>query len=327
MKISFTGVSRRTEFFQQNTGYGKLFGKLYQALKPSKYDIGLNDTSAAVAICCENPGWLYREGNQYTIGYTTHESTEMIPEWVQGLKNVDEIWTPSEFISEVVRKYTDKQVTTVPIFVDDEFTPVRREIGSTFFFLHIGDPSPRKGGSIVLECFQELFENVSNVALVLKSFGSTPNLMKANSLSNVIVLGSDYSQSEMNELYGKMHCLVYPTIGEGGGYIPLEAMCTGLPTISTAQWSDYKNYIQLQIDSSWVDIPQSIVESSFLRGNILNPSKESIKKLMMSAHQDYKIYEQSYSDQIKELKAQHSSTKIIEQIVIPRLQEIEKNYV
>jgi len=327
MKISFTGVSRRTEFLQQNTGYGKLFGKLYESLEPSEYEVSLNDTSAPVAICCENPGWLYREDNQYTIGYTTHESTEMIHEWAQGLKNVDEIWTPSEFISEVVRKYTDKQVTTVPIFVDDEFTPVRREIGNTFFYLHVGEPSPRKGGSLVLECFQELFENVPDVVLVFKSFGSTHNMMGVNSLSNVVVLGSDYSQSKMNELYGKVHCLVYPTAGEGGGYIPLEAMCTGLPTISTAQWSDYKNYIQLQIDSSWVDVPQPIVESSFLRGNILEPSKDSIKMLMMSVYQDYNSYEQSYSDQTKELKEQHSSNKIIEQIVIPRLQEIEKNYV
>jgi len=327
VKISFNGVSRRSEFFEQNTGYGKLFGKLFEALKQTHYEVVLNDSTAPVAICCENPGWLYREPGQYTIGYTTHESTEIVPEWAKGLEAVDEIWTPSQFITEVFRDYTNKEVTTVPISVDDDFVPVRRNASRPFLFLHVGEPSPRKGGSIVLECFQELFGDSDEVQLVFKSFGNTTNLVGANMMSNVVVLSNDYSQQQMNQLYGKVHCLVYPTMGEGGGFIPLEAMATGLPTISTTPWSDYKDFIELPIDSRWVPVSEQLLQTSPLRGSILEPDKDSIKERMTLVYEDYEKYEELYSNRVQELKKQYSSTNIVEWIVIPRLREIEERYV
>ena len=325
MKVSFTGVSKRQEFFSQNTGYGKLFKKLYDNISKTEYEPVLNDRSAPIAICCENPSWLYKEGNQYTIGYTTHESTEMMQEWIDNLDTVDEIWTPSEFIADIIRKYTNKQVLNVPIFVDDTFKPVRRRKDTPFFFLHVGEPAVRKGGSLVLECFAEIFKDNPNVFMVFKSFGNTPNLIGSNLYSNVIVIGSDYSEEEMNSLYAKMHCLVYPTMGEGGGFIPLEAMFTGLPTISTTQWSDYKKFIKLPIKSGFVDVPNDIIKNTPLRGQFILPDKESVKEQMLEVYENYKKYEEIYSNQVEELRKEHSWERVVNKIVVPRLREIKGN--
>lgn len=325
MKISFTGVSRRQEFWDQNTGYGKIFKQIYDGLDGSDYQPVVNDQSASVAICCENPGWLYREGKQYTIGYTTHESTEMVEQWAQNLSTVDEIWAPSRWIANVIRKYTNKNILVVPVCATNSFTPVRRVKDETFYFVHVGEPAIRKGGDLVLESFVELFGDNPNVVMVFKSFGNTSNLVGANTYDNVVVIGSDYTEEQMNSLFSKMHCLVYPTMGEGGGIIPLEAMLTGMPVISTTPWSDYSNYILLPVESEPMDVPQSMSSTTWLRGQIFKPSKKSIKQQMLEVYNNYERYEQLYSDQVDSIRKEYSWSRVIDEIIIPRLQEVTNN--
>jgi len=325
MKVSFTGVSRRQEFFDQNTGYGKVFKNIYDNLAGTQYEPVLNDRSAPVAICSENPGWLYKEGNQYTIGHTTHESTGMVQQWIDNLPVVDEIWTPSKWIADVIRKHTDKNVLVVPNCATDTFAPVRRQNNSPFYFIHVGEPAIRKGGSLVLQAFIELFGDNPDVFMVFKSFGNTTNLVGANMYGNVLVVTDDYTEEQMNNLFAKMHCLIYPTMGEGGGIIPLEAMLTGLPTIATTDWADYSDYIHLPVDADLVDVPADMVQSTWLRGQIFSPSKESIKKQMLNVYENYQKYEEIYANQVYSIREEYSWSRVVNQIVVPRLKEIEEN--
>ncbi|MFR4337305.1 MAG: hypothetical protein ACLT33_03960 [Lachnospira pectinoschiza] len=54
--------------------------------------------------------WDYR----YNIGYWAWELETFPEEWLPAFKLVDEVWTPSDFVTNTLKKYTDKPVVTVP---------------------------------------------------------------------------------------------------------------------------------------------------------------------------------------------------------------------
>ena len=54
---------------------------------------------------------------RYNIGYWLWELEEFPKEWLPAFHLLDEVWTPSEFISQNLRKYTDKPVYTLPYSV------------------------------------------------------------------------------------------------------------------------------------------------------------------------------------------------------------------
>lgn len=56
--------------------------------------------------------------HRYNIAYWLWELEEFPEEWLGCLKLVDEIWTPADFITNTLKKYTNKPVHTVPYCVE-----------------------------------------------------------------------------------------------------------------------------------------------------------------------------------------------------------------
>jgi glycosyltransferase involved in cell wall biosynthesis len=48
---------------------------------------------------------------------------------------------------------------------------------------------------------------------------------------------------ELVNLYHRHHVLIYPTWGEGFGFIPAQALASGMPVITTYPWAEYKEFI------------------------------------------------------------------------------------
>lgn len=59
--------------------------------------------------------------------------------------------------------------------------------------------------------------------------------------SNIKAINEDYSVEQLVALYHSHDVLIYPSWGEGFGFIPLQALATGMPTICTYDWAQYKN--------------------------------------------------------------------------------------
>lgn len=57
---------------------------------------------------------------RYNIAYWLWELEEFPDYWLPCIQTVDEIWTPSEFISNALRRRTKKPVVTVPYAIDME---------------------------------------------------------------------------------------------------------------------------------------------------------------------------------------------------------------
>ena len=326
MKISFTGVAlhNNNSFNTQQNGYARVARQIYNSLERHGFEVVINDPTAEINICCDNPGWLRRQPNQYNIGIATHESTEIIPEWQDGLNLMDEIWTTATWVKEdCFDKYTDRVTLVVRACITDGFDPVERVKDGPFYFLHTGEPTLRKNGRLVLEAFLQEFEDDSNAFLVFKSYGPA-SITGIQLYDRVTVIASALEQEDYKNLLYNTHCLVYPSMGEGGGMMPLEAMATGMPVISVTDWADYAEYIHAKLHTRKEAVPQNIQEVSFLRGEAFQPTIKSIRDQMRRVYNNYSDYELDYREQAIKLKEEFNWDREVETRVIPRLREIEK---
>jgi glycosyltransferase involved in cell wall biosynthesis len=298
--------------------------QIFRSLQKAGLDIELNAANADVYICCDDRNFLTRVSGKYNIALTTHESSELLPNAVENLNMMDEVWTTNKWAQKCFSQYVDSDILVVPVCVDPVFTPSRRVKSDKFFFLHVGEPAPRKNGQMVFEAFVQEFANDPNVTLVFKTYGYH-SLSGINSFENIITLDGEMDTESYVNLLSNTHCLVYPTSGEGGGLIPLEAMSTGMPTIATVGTLDYRDYIHLAVDSELGPIPEHILRlESSLKGNIFHPQIDSVRTLMREVYDNYQQYEETYYFQANSLAEEYNWDHITQDRIVPRLREIEK---
>lgn len=259
----------------RHTGYGRAACELMDALEQAGVEV-CNEADTMINFCMPKD-YVY---GKITIGYTPWESTELPKGWVDHLKRVDDLWTTSKWTAEVFRQHTGRNAFVLNHGINETWIPHRHEEGSRpFTFLHIGEPAVRKGGDVVLEAWHRAFRK-SDCRLILKSTGIPMGRVKDRGGSiiyspltleqeNGQIINQVYSDYEMADLFDKVDCLVYPTRGEGFGFIPLEAMACGLPTIlpsggGTAEFSElgYPLTHFVWRDSAFTEHPGLIMDHS-----------------------------------------------------------------
>ena len=112
----------------------------------------------------------------YNIGFWLWELEEFPEEWTPCFRCLDEIWTPSEFISQAVRKKTSLPVKTVPYHVETRMDQVyeRTEFGlpdDMFLFLMMYDRTSmteRKNPEAVIQAYKKAFTRQDKAGLVIK---------------------------------------------------------------------------------------------------------------------------------------------------------------
>ena len=105
------------------------------------------------------------------------------------------------------------------------------------YILAVSSIDPRKNFATLLKAFA----NVTDKSIMLYIVGgqdaiystSITELSDGNSSKRIKWLGR-ISDTELKSLYGHALCFVYPSLYEGFGIPPLEAMCCGAPTIVSA---------------------------------------------------------------------------------------------
>jgi len=117
--------------------------------------------------------WDYR----YNIAYWLWELEDFPQEWVKCINLVDEIWTPSEFITKTLRKVTNKPVNTIAYSVTAPYDELydRKYYGlpeDGFLFLMTFDSGSimeRKNPSGTIDAFKKAFtRDDDKVGLVIK---------------------------------------------------------------------------------------------------------------------------------------------------------------
>lgn len=252
-------------------GYGYATIGMLESLERLGYQVERNDASADVEIWFDQPHhWKFSEG-VYKIGYHPWESTQLLPGWADIMNECDEIWTPSSLIADW---YRTRAGVTVPVYVYEHgiehiWTPQKRERKDKMRFLHVGAEATRKGGWDTVRLFRDAFVNRDDVELTIKMVNSDWN--EVSRLGKTTYINKKYSFPELQDLFYSHDVYVYPSWGEGFGLTPLQAIASGMPTITCPAWAPYKDYLDPRLEvgsklakSSWPKIhPGYMLRPSF----------------------------------------------------------------
>lgn len=312
MKISYSTLPSNLNI---TIGFGYAGYNIIKSLQSLGYEVGLNSPDADVEInFCQPPYWSWH-GAEYRIGYVPWESTILPENWTYFMNQVDEVWTTSDWIAEV---FADNGVTR-PIYVyrhgvdGSVWTPKRRTGTNKIRFLHVGEPSPRKGAQMAIDAFREAFGNSDEVSLTIK--GHTQNTTRVYDrmgsiiglphiyYNNVEAVYEELSIEELVLLYHQHDMLVYPSYGEGFGFIPIQGMATGMPVITVPQWAPYRDYL---IDE--LKIPARLGDSKWQHmhpGKMWHPDKASLVDIYRNSVSSFEELSSQAYGQVEDLLTEY----------------------
>ena len=235
-----------------------------------------------------SPDFKKFHDNQYKI-YGTHlEATKAWSHWIDPMNEVDEIWVGNQFAADAVMNSGVKTPTYVfEHGVDDAWKPRMRGQNNKIRFLHVDSGSPRKRADMVEQAFIMLFGNNPDVELTLKyhSHEGASEFGLSSLLSNVRKIFKTLSHDEMIDLFYSHDAIVYPSEGEGFGFIPLQALASGMPVISTSRWCSYDKYFKDNIIESTIG-PTSY--SGYSQGEVVLANFDSLMDRMLNFYNNVK---------------------------------------
>ena len=311
MQISFTGAP---EYMSTMLGFGNASWWMFESFKHYNMTPLIKHHNAQIGISFVPPHeYSFGAEHQYKIGYTPWESTGLQAGWLENMQACDEIWATNRWNKEIYESYLDKEVFVYNHGIDHRFSPKRRKYFShqPFTFLYVGEPFNRKNGQLVYDTFTKLYGNDDRYKLVIKctkmpdhpehtiKVVEVPNSNHEPYYKNVIFITKMLSVEDLIDLYGSSHCFLYPSLGEGFGFNPFQAMAMGIPTICTAGWADYANYITLPLEaelgqSPWQDIHpglQFIPSSAQFEEHMKNVVQNYDKYATIAFRNSFKLHE------------------------------------
>lgn len=184
------------------------------------------------------------------IGYWAWELARIPDLWISALDEVDEIWTPSDFVSDAVRRCTDKPVRTVPhpVVQGRRGMPRRAHfgLGNQFVVLTMfsfASSFQRKNPIAAVQAFKRAFGNAADrllivkvsqahespeeMALLVAAIGDAPNIRLEQRM---------LSDDERLDLIASADVLLSLHRSEGFGLVMAEAMAAGVAVVAT-NWS------------------------------------------------------------------------------------------
>ncbi len=209
----------------------------------------------------------------YSIVYPAWELSRYPAEWAQQLDRFDEIWAPSRFIADCLKKACTKPVLHMPLATEVQLETFmsRRRFGLPeqdfvfLFFFDLKSYIQRKNPLAVLRAFAKLTKQrpFARARLVIKANGFDP--LQSEHLvfrDDVEALGGraqliteTLSDDETKNLVRCADCFVSLHRSEGFGRGIAEAMYLGKPVIATA----YSGNLDFMAEDAALHVPYHLV--------------------------------------------------------------------
>lgn len=284
MKISW-GCNVNLDDLSNHNGYGSATHQIVRSLRKLGYTVSSDDKDADVHFHFDQPHhFVPPRDDMYKIIYHPWESTKLPRRWVDIMNSVDEVWTPSPLIAKWYREFAG---ITVPIYVFEHgvspiWTPRKRAVDDRLRFLHVGGEASRKGLKETIQAFRLAFPSQDDVELTFKVI--SPG-WKIAWFKNVSVNNERLDIKDLITFYHNHDVFVYPSYGEGFGLTPLEAMATGMPTITVPGWAPYARFLDEHLS-----IGSTLVRSPWLKthpGGMLKPNLDDTVDAMRYVYSNF----------------------------------------
>ena len=300
-------------------GFGYAGQHIVKSLQDLGHELSYANPKADVQINFTQPHLYKLHKGQYQIGYTPWESTSMRKDWVERFNQCDEVWATSDWCAEVFKDNgVTKPIYVYPHGIEEKWSAVKRSYNEdeVFKFLHVGEPSPRKSGQLVVDTFIKMFGNNPKYQLTLKCHHNhTVRVYDKNGelrlpedvYSNIKVIKDEMAIEDLVALHQRHHVLIYPTWGEGFGFIPLQALATGMPVISTYDWAHYKKFIgPLKLRSTLTSetLPKAVGDAHV--GQMFKPDEKHLEELMYDSILNFKAYSGYYFAQSTKIHEEYN---------------------
>jgi glycosyltransferase involved in cell wall biosynthesis len=322
------------QIFGYSYAYSQIEKWIGKYLNEIGVELKIDDENSRTQLYFGEPkGGFYP--NQYKIQMTQWESTKVPPHWKDSLSSCDELWTANFFGRQA---FINSGVAESKIYIFEHgvdssiWTPLMRGQRDKVRFLHIDSGSPRKRADLAKAAFKKAFGNNPNYELTLKythfgknntDWSDVETLATAGEweTKNIRNIKEDMSEIDLVKLYHYHDVLVYPSEGEGFGMIPLQALATGMPVISSALWSSYEQYFNGNVIESTLG-PITVKENYERFGDVIVPSLDSLVNIMLDVSKNIegqsKLFFPQHEEVVKKYNWYDLSKKAIDGLILRR---------
>lgn len=276
----------------------------------------------------------------YNIAFWLWELEEFPDEWVDCINVLDEIWTPAEFVSESIRKKTDKPVYTIPYHVtapidekyDREYFGLPKD---KFLFLMLFDSGSmieRKNPKAVIDAYKLAFDKQDDAGLVIKMNGYNEADVKylqsqLDGYENIHIITESFSKVEVNSLIRCVDVVVSLHRAEGFGLVLAEAMLNETPCIAT-NWSANTEFmnedVACMVDYELIEIEKQI--GPYAPGNYwADANIKQAAKYMRKLFDDSQYYEE-VKCKAKNYIDEKLNLDNIANLIEERIKQIQENH-
>lgn len=171
---------------------------------------------------------------------------------MQGLKKADRIITISEYSKKDIVKhlgYPENKISIVYPAVDHDIYYVKRDreiikklgvLDTHKVILYVGSEQPRKNVPFLLKAISKLKKRIPEIKLLKIGNSQVPGareklfeLIETLGLQEEVIFVGYVSENDITKYYNAADLFVYPSLYEGFGMPPLEAMACGTPVVTS----------------------------------------------------------------------------------------------
>jgi glycosyltransferase involved in cell wall biosynthesis len=177
-------------------------------------------------------------------------------------------------------------------------------IGDNRYLLYVGNAYPHKNLEAFLDIFKKIKKDFPSLLLVLVGkddyfYKRLKKHTQSLNLSNEDVIFADYiPDKDLASLYRNALAYVFPSLYEGFGLPPLEAMAYNCPIVSSNQTSlpeilgDAALYFNPYNNIDVYEKIKKIIKNKYLRRNLVEKGETQINQYnwFSSAHSTYSLY-------------------------------------
>lgn len=218
--------------------------------------------------------------------------------------------TPTQYVKDDVVDFThidpDKITVTYEAadFITDKPLPVK-EVGNKPFIMYVGRPTPHKNLGRLIDAFALMQKSRPDLNLVLvgqtdANYERHTAYVSEKKIPNVIFTGFA-SDAQLRWLYEHTKAYVFPSLSEGFGLPPLEAMTHGAPVLASNATcipevlGDAATYFDpLNIEEMATKIGE-VVDDPIIREDLVEKGKKQAAKYSWDrmAKQTLAVYDQT----------------------------------